>query len=364
MAFLCAQLAAAGVAAQPLQLEEGFEGGSLAGWSPSGNATTEVVTSPVRAGQHAAHMHLDPSDGDPKRTELTAGGAGRLDYGSEYWIGFSFRLGRWDAPLPSWATLFQFHAVPGNEDWTNCVAGRNPFTVTLSDGQVGVSVVQTPYLGPPPVPGGAIANMVWESPMELDRWYDWVVRLKPSLTDGVVEAWLDGVKLYSQTGGNVDGIDDCGVAAEPWVYLKIGIYKEYTNTATEDLYYDEVRIFQGADGYDVVRPGAGEQQDGGVADDAAVPDDAVGDAPSDSGEAPTDAAGPDDDGGTSTPDSGTVDVDAGGPGDAAAPNDGLRGGCGCSAAAVPATEVGALVMVVALGFWRRRAARRRGRRAA
>ena len=81
-------------------------------------------------------------------------------FGSEYWIGFSFRLGRWDAPLPSWATLFQFHAVPGNEDWTNCVAGRNPFTVTLSDGQVGVSVVQTPYLGPPPVPGGAISSPI------------------------------------------------------------------------------------------------------------------------------------------------------------------------------------------------------------
>jgi hypothetical protein len=67
--------------------------------------------------------------------------------------------------------------------------------------------------------------------------------------------WRDGTSLYTQVGGNVDGIDDCGVAPEPWVYLKIGIYKDLTNTATEDLYYDEVRIFQGADGYDLVKPG-------------------------------------------------------------------------------------------------------------
>jgi hypothetical protein len=362
LAFVCVHLAAVGASAQPLQLEEGFEGGTLTGWSPSGNATTEIVTSPVRAGQHAAHMPLGPGDSDPKRTEITAGDAGKLDYGTEYWIGFSFYLGRWDAPLPSWATLFQFHAVPGNEDWNNCVAGRNPFTVTLNAGEVGVSVVQTPYSGPPPVPGGAIADMVWESPMELGRWYDWVARLKPSLTDGVFEVWLDGVKLFSQMGGNVDAIDDCGVAAEPWVYLKIGIYKEYTNTASEDLYYDEVRIFAGADGYDRVRPGAAEQQDGGVTDDAATPADASEDAAGDAGETPLDAAGPADDGGASPPDAGAGDADvaddAGAAGGAASPDGGLRGGCGCRAAAVPAAE--ALPLLVAFGLWLRRAARGRG----
>jgi len=253
-ACLLAFFPAGAAADPPYQLEGDFETGDLTGWSFSGNETTHVDTDPVRAGSYAAHMHLDPSEATVYRSELVAGDLGRVDHGLEYWIGFSFHVATWNDPPPSWATLFQFHAVPGDENW-DCVAGRNPITITLSDGQLGIAAITEPYTGPPPVPGGAIASMVWEEPVEPGRWYDGVVHLLPSLTDGILEVWIDGVRRFTQTGGNVDLIDDCGVEMEPWVYLKIGIYKDRENTSTQDLYYDEVRIYQAADGYDLVVPG-------------------------------------------------------------------------------------------------------------
>ena len=158
-----------------LQLDEDFESGDLNGWFPSGNDTAAIVSSPVRAGSGAVHTPLGPSDEDPKRTDLTAGSKGALEYDQEYWVGFSVNVTHWDTPLPSWATLFQFHAVPGNENWS-CCAGRNPFTVTASGGQLGVAAVTTPDLS---TSCGAIASTVWTDTLELSRWYDWVVRLKP-----------------------------------------------------------------------------------------------------------------------------------------------------------------------------------------
>jgi len=389
--IIASLLALPGVAHAQLQLDEGFESGSLGGWSSSGNATASIVSSPVRAGTHAVRTPLGPTDVDPKRTEITAGNAGKLLYDQEYWIGFSVYLKRWDAPLPSWATLFQFHAVPGNEDWSNCVAGRNPFTVTNMAGQIGVSVIKQSYTGPPPVPGGAIANIVWQAPMQLNQWYDWVVRLKPSLTAGVLEVWLNDVKLYSQTGANVDAIDDCGVAQEPWTYLKIGVYKENTNTATEDVYFDEVRIYKGTQGYNVVRPG-GPPLDGGVAADAKAADAKAADAKAADARA-ADARAAD----ARPPDSGPFDVwstegpldarprDSGRadahvsdatPADHSAVIDGrwedasraLQAGCGCGVARSPVIGPGlggcllsAAMILAAVGAGRRRGLVRRPR---
>jgi len=306
VAVVCA---APAVARAQLQLDGDFENGSLSGWHASGNDTAEIVDAPVRAGNAAVHLHLDPTDPDAKRTEITAGTNGELQYDQEYWIGFSFNVTRWDTPFPTWATLFQFHAVPGNENW-DCCAGRNPFTVTVMNGQLGAAVIESAFSGN----CGAIADSVWSDSLELSRWYDWVVRLKPSLTDGIIEVWLDGELLYSATGGNVDPVDVCAVDQEPWTYLKIGVYKEYTNTATEDVYFDEVRIYKGTDGYDIVQPGGAEPGpvDAGAPADAPAADGSV------------DAGSPD-----AAP-GGLVDATSDdGPGAGAADQAQLNGGCGC-----------------------------------
>ena len=281
-------------------------------------------------------MHLDPDEATVYRSELVAGDLGRVDHGLEYWIGFSFHVGTWNEPPPSWATLFQFHAVPGDENW-DCVAGRNPVTVTLSDGQLGIAAITEPYTGPPPVPGGAIASMVWEEPIDLGRWYDGVVHLLPSLTDGILEVWIDGVRRYTQTGGNVDLIDDCGVEMEPWVYLKIGIYKDRENTSTQDLYYDEVRIYQGADGYDLVVPGGSvsPEEDAEAPAEAETEPEAVAESDVDAvADAAEDAARDD------LPDAGDPILPDGGPDGAADAVDGVdetagetESGCGCSVVA-------------------------------
>lgn len=328
-AALPALFSGSAAADPPFQLEGDFESGDLTDWSFSGNETTHVDTDPVRAGGYAAHMHLDPDEATVYRSELVAGDLGRVEHGLEYWIGFSFFVDTWNDPPPGWATLFQLHAVPGDENW-DCVAGRNPVTVTLSDGELGIAAITEPYTGPPPVPGGAIASMVWEEPVDLGRWYDGVVRIMPSLTDGILEVWIDGIMRYSQTGGNVDLIDDCGVEMEPWVYLKIGIYKDRNNTSTQDLYYDEVRIFQGADGYDLVSPLGPEVPDEAADLEPETPVEPWGDAlPDDVMDGSGDAGRDDglDAGDTTVIDEGRIDgTDASDVGEEAAETE---GGCGC-----------------------------------
>lgn len=43
--------------------------------------------------------------------------------------------------------------------------------------------------------------------------------------DGLLEAWRDGEKVYTQHGPNTDMFDECNKPLKQQVYLKIGIYK-------------------------------------------------------------------------------------------------------------------------------------------
>jgi len=223
-------------------------------WRAQGNDTTTCSDAKSRCGTKSMFAQLSAGDGTPYRTQLsTYNSTHKLDYGTEYWLSGSIYIDRWDEPVPDWAILMQLHAVPGDEDWGNCVASRSLFAVTLNEGDIGLSVISTPYAGPPPVPGGSLADIVWDQPVELDRWYNWIFRVKPSETSsGILEVWLNGTKIYSKFGANVDLIDDCGEPPEPWQYLLIGVYKQLDNTATQIVYEDEIRIFEGTDGYDDV----------------------------------------------------------------------------------------------------------------
>lgn len=236
-----------------------FESGNLDKWSFSGNTTTQVIKSPVRAGQFAALMVVSPQDAVPYRSELTVkGDAGTFHDGTEYWIGLSFRIDDWGVDLPQWATLFQTHATPhalagGGFDWT-CGAGKDSISVTTAGAKMALNVVVNPDQSQPPS-SGAIATGVWSEPLQIGTWIDWVFRYRPSTgKDGILEAWMNGKKLYSQMGANRYQLDKCGLPSAPQTYLKAGIYRDKTNTSTQRLDYDEVRIFSGTNGYSAVAP--------------------------------------------------------------------------------------------------------------
>jgi len=243
-----------------MQFVGDFETGDLSVWSFSGNDTTQVITTPVRSGQYAAKMVVGPSDVVPYRSELTAkSGKGAFVDGQEYWIGLSFRIEDWGTNLPSWATLFQTHATPhqlpdgSGADWS-CNAGKNSITVTTGGDQMALNVVVNP--DHTQLPGtAAIATKVWSEPFQLGVWYDWVFHYLPSTkADGIVEAWRNGEKIFSQMGANRFTLDNCNLPATPQTYLKVGIYRDKTNTDTQTLEYDEVRIFAGSNGYSAVAP--------------------------------------------------------------------------------------------------------------
>jgi Polysaccharide lyase len=81
------------------------------------------------------------------------------------------------------------------------------------------------------------------------------IRYRPSTqADGIVEAWRNGEKIFTQNGANRFVLDNCNLPAAPRTYLKVGIYRDKSNTLTQKLNYDEVRVFAGSNGYQAVMP--------------------------------------------------------------------------------------------------------------
>jgi hypothetical protein len=228
-----------------LVLRDGFEDG-LGNWGFSGNTTTRTSSEVARSGQFSAHMKVGPKDSVVYRTELVANDKGVFRVGEEYCIRASVQLKRWTT-MPSWSAVFQTHAVPGGENW-NCVSGRNSITLAVNpSGQIALHVIKEPRQNAG-TSNAAIANFAYGSPVEFDKWYDFRFRYRPSFSsDGILEAWQDGKKIYSQFGGNVDMFDRCGKPADPWTYMKIGIYKDANDPGTQEVFYDEVEIRNGAD---------------------------------------------------------------------------------------------------------------------
>jgi len=93
---------------------------------------------------------------------------------------------------------------------------------------------------------------------ETARWTDFVVHVKWSIgSDGLVEVWKDGVKVFTKSGPNTY----FGISTGN--YMKTGIYKwpwahteSYSsNTTKRVIYIDDVRIGNEKATYNDVRPG-------------------------------------------------------------------------------------------------------------
>jgi parallel beta-helix repeat protein len=232
-----------------MQLTGTFESGNLSGWNYDGSSRTTVVTSPVHNGSYAARMVAGPG-GDPiYRTELVAGSAGFMNDNTEYWIGASVRI---ESAFPGWGAVLQTHAVPHGGNW-NCMAGKNPISIGMSGNKMSLNIAsandKTNWQD-----GSAMGNAeVWSQTVSYGTWYNWVFRFIPSInSNGVIEAWVNGTKIFTQNGGNRVPNDACGLPADPSVYLKIGIYRDYSAQSTQIIEYDDVRIFRGTGGYSQV----------------------------------------------------------------------------------------------------------------
>ncbi|NOT86194.1 MAG: hypothetical protein HOP02_15770 [Methylococcaceae bacterium] len=193
------------------------------------------------------------------RNEIQAiNSADNFNVNSTYFIKVVFKIVRHDyhpvlnsSPY-SWMSFFQTHSVPGpvgNPNWNNN-SGRNPITIIETENNnIAVAVNTTPVVTGI-APGGALANIVWKMPMSAipsESWMTWVIQLRPSFNaDGIVNVWLNGVNIVSYTGQNLDRFDSAGVAANPFCYMKLGIYKEDNPSYLPgvDVRYDYVSVQQ------------------------------------------------------------------------------------------------------------------------
>ncbi|WP_235879926.1 heparin lyase I family protein [Polyangium aurulentum] len=233
-----------------LDIDTNFENGSWSPWSTHIDGAGKITiitddgatTNLPNSGKKAVKFTTTGADAYRAELKESSSPGGRMDYDKEYWFGFAFRVEKWEQV--DWAMLWQLHAVPS--EWTTCKSGRNPITLTMtSDSKLALNVVDVPKTTT--ASGGAGGTRVWTeaSPITLNAWKRWVFRFKPSAgSGGVIEAWLNGAKVYTQNGPNVDALDTCGKAQQKWVSPKLGLYKSYSNTSTQVVVYDDIRIDQ------------------------------------------------------------------------------------------------------------------------
>jgi hypothetical protein len=233
-------------------------------------ATRKLVRSPVRAGDYAVELTiLDvESNRSRSRAELISqmpDRKGRLRFawdGPEYWIGFSFLFKEATA---STSTYFQVHA-PNEPKGDPCDFSGNTFTVggegaRSNDGLTRHIIVRVIEDGGISSGKGSGSNnrIVHKYPFPLDEWQDYVVNFRLSTRgEGFYRVWKNGRAIYGRFGlTNVNYRDSCGnlIPENQRKHngVHIGIYGSGVR-GFRRIYYDEVRVARGSNGYDLVSP--------------------------------------------------------------------------------------------------------------
>ncbi len=249
----------------PTRFESSFESGDVRcrwcnpdGWriaDLSGQSDAIVVGQdfPVRDGSYSLRIQANYDDPwDPKpRVELSSHAQSFFKKNTEYWVGLSIFLPddgsyEFDSQME---ILLQVHGL--NDD---CDAGgMGPMAaIRPKDGRWRWDVRWDPAECMGSTPAGQ--TMIDIGPQELGKWTDFVARFVFSHEDdGVTQVWRDGVLVVDRVGMP----NHYNNARGP--YLKIGFYKagwlnNNTDVTTRTVYYDAVRVFEGADGFDFVNP--------------------------------------------------------------------------------------------------------------
>jgi Polysaccharide lyase len=174
-------------------------------------------------GSQAARFEVQPGDVEPEtgsqRSELSGP---TFDQGQDLYIRDAIRIPDGNTYSVPWQIVQQLH----EEDW-----GGSPGMAVLLDDE------RTLTLG-----AGDSSRTFWQStPLQTDRWYDLVYRVKLSQDPGTgfVEVWLDGVQ-QRLANGQTRIYGQTIQAAQ--TYLKAGIYRSKSSTGTSIVEHDAIVV--------------------------------------------------------------------------------------------------------------------------
>jgi hypothetical protein len=174
-----------------------------------------------RQGNYAARFELRNGDvpdfGGGERTEVAAHGAASTREGDERWYEWSMKFDEGFSAAGGWGLIVM--------QWHDASNGSPPLALHIR-GQSGVEI------------GGDGVPHVKKAigPIRRGQWVDYVLHVKfsRSATTGWVEAWENGVKTVPRYNRATMRVGDN--------YLKMGIYRDSSNTATHIVYQDGLRV--------------------------------------------------------------------------------------------------------------------------
>ena len=238
--------------AATLTYSNGFESGNLGGLRNSGNNPT-VATSPTANGKYSGNFTLTRNMGTSYRTEATiTDGNGSFKFGKEYWVNLDYYYADWAKDSSAEAAPLQVHTSPSSwglgcdiktKSGSSSARATAPFLMISKNGQVEIVTYG--------------AKVRWTGPVEIKKWLNIVAHFKISAgSDGFVEMWKDGKKLFRTDGPNSPKSDSCGKhVGDP--YFKMGVYKwdwksKTTGSSRRQLFIDNLKIATGANGASLV----------------------------------------------------------------------------------------------------------------
>lgn len=224
-----------------------------------GTNSAETVSSDEESfvGTKSYKMHQYP----PYERSQMSLKALKINYDTEYWIGFAFYIPEnWTNPSGWGSDIVDFHRSPdgGYDDSCDVTPSGQPFTFYTEGSDenpyfepliwcdsnfcsAGWGAREDAFCG-----WGSIVSPAWK----VGGWNTMVIRVKFNYDKkGINEAWLNGEKFLSNVNQYCNSYND-----EVPPYFKIGPYSSAGNDVT--IYVDEIRVGNAQSSYDQVVPRA------------------------------------------------------------------------------------------------------------
>jgi Polysaccharide lyase len=203
-----------------------FEIGTFAGWYvQSIDERATIVSGGAFGSRHAARFEVRDGDVEPdtgdERSEVSLSNP-RFDEGQELYFRDTIRVPSGTSIGSSYQIIQQLH----EEDW---------------DGSPGVAVFLKPGPSLKIASGDGDRVFLDTTPIQHDRWYDLVYRVKLSRDPavGFMEVWLDGVPQQLDNGQTRIYQETIQAAR---TYLKAGIYRGRSHTGTSVVEHDNLTV--------------------------------------------------------------------------------------------------------------------------